>query len=123
MLSGSNTLAFRRAFLELHKSKWSVLNGYGKLTSRSFHQCIIAHTLLQIRRPKTGVQRQPPAPFQASSAQGKETSVQTPKEDPLASVKHPRGLIARGIIKAQPKHSPSGLQEWISTLKRPFYPY
>ncbi|KAL4287176.1 hypothetical protein AHAS_Ahas19G0160000 [Arachis hypogaea] len=96
MLSRSDLLELRRAFLELQKSKWSILNGYGKLTSRDFQKYIIVHTLLQIIRPKTGVQRQLPGPFQASSAQGVETSVQTPKEDPLASVQHPRGLIARG---------------------------
>ncbi|QHN82316.1 uncharacterized protein DS421_20g694760 [Arachis hypogaea] len=55
MLSGSDLRAFERAFLELHKSKWSSLNGYGKLTSSAFQQYIIAHTFLGIRRPKTGV--------------------------------------------------------------------
>ncbi|QHO00955.1 uncharacterized protein DS421_13g410820 [Arachis hypogaea] len=96
MLSKSDLLALGRVFLELQKSKWSVLNGYKKLTSRAFQKFIIVHTLLQIRRPKIGVQCQPPAPFQASNAQGAEPSVQTPREDPLASISRPRGLIARG---------------------------
>ncbi|QHO52732.1 uncharacterized protein DS421_2g41680 [Arachis hypogaea] len=58
MLSGSDLLTLGRAFLELQKSEWSILNNYEKLTFRAFQQHIIVHTLLQIRRPKTGVQRQ-----------------------------------------------------------------
>ncbi|QHO49538.1 uncharacterized protein [Arachis hypogaea] len=55
MLSKSDLLALGRAFQELQKSKWSALNGYKKLTSRAFHQCIIVYNLLRIERPKTGV--------------------------------------------------------------------
>lgn len=94
MLSGSDLLALGRAFLELQESKWSILNGFGNLTFRAFQKCIIIYTFLQIRQPKSGDQRQPPAPFQASSAQRVETSVETPREDPLASVPCSRDLLA-----------------------------
>ena len=96
MLSGSDLLALRRAFLELQITKWSFLNGYGNLTSRAFHQCIIVNTLLHIRRHKTGVQRQLPAPFQASSAQRAQLSVQRPIEDPLSGIPCPRDYNACG---------------------------
>ena len=96
MLSRSDLPVFGRSFLELQKSKWSALNNYGKLTSRAFKKYIIVHTLLRIRRPKIGVQRQLPAPFQASSAQRAETRIQTPREEPLASIQHSKSLIACG---------------------------
>ncbi|QHO28976.1 uncharacterized protein DS421_7g221290 [Arachis hypogaea] len=96
MLSISDLPKFVRAFLELHKSKFSALNGYRKLTSRAFQQYIIFHTLLRIRRPETGVQRHLLAPIQASSAQRAEPSVRRPREDPLAGIPCPRSLIVCG---------------------------
>jgi len=76
MLSGSDFLALEGAFLELQKSKWSFLNGFGKLTSRAFQKYLIVHTLLQNQWPKTGVQRQPSTPVLVSNAQRRVASVQ-----------------------------------------------
>ncbi|QHO02579.1 uncharacterized protein DS421_13g424990 [Arachis hypogaea] len=82
------------------------------MISRAFQKCIIIHTLFHIRRSKIGIQRQLPAPFEASSVQRAEPSVQTPKENPLASVQRPRGLKARGSHQS----SAQTLNKWAPEL-------
>ena len=62
-------------------------------------------------------------PILASNAQDRRDQCPTPKKDPLASVQHPRGLIARGSHQSSAQTLTKWAPEVDFSTKRLFYPF